>query len=422
MGMVLFTSLYSVADAFFVANFAGKTAFAAVTLIFPLLGMLGAVGFMLGAGGAAIVGKLLGEGRRGEANSRFSMFVHVTAASGVLLCLAGEVALRPVAVMLGAEGEMLENSLVYGRISLLSLPCFMLQFLFQAFFATAEKPRLGLAVTVAAGCANVALDALFVAFFQWGVAGAATATAISETIGGLTPIFYFARKNRSLLRLGRGSLSIRVLLQACGNGASEFLTNIAHSLLMALYTFRLLRLAGENGVAAYGALLYVGFIFIAVFLGYAIGIAPVISYNYGAGNTKELRNVFRKSVALNALAGAALALAGLAAAEPLARVFTDCDEELRQMTTRALRLYSPVFLFSGINIFGSSFFTALNNGAASAAISCLRTLVFGCGAILLLPLFLGLDGVWLAQGAAELGTLAVTAPLLAARRRDYGYG
>lgn len=421
IAMMVVTSIYSVVDGFFVSNFAGKEALAAVTLIFPLLGMLGALGFMLGAGGAALVGKLLGEDRREAANRRFSLFVCVALAGGGLLALGGQIFLAPVARFLGAEGELLEGSLIYGRISLVALPFFMLQFLFQTFFVTAEKPRLGLAVTAAAGCANILLDALFVALLHWGVAGAALATAISELAGGGLPLLYFARKNGSLLRLTRPEWSSRALRKACGNGASEFLGNIAFSFLAVLYNRQLLRLAGENGVAAFGALLYITFIFSTIFSGYAIGAAPLFSYNFGSGNRAELKNIFRKSLVLNAAAGLGIALLCGLAAHPFARLFTGYDPDLLALTTRALRLFAPVFLLSWLNFFASALFTALNNGTVSGLIAGLR--MFGCGtlAVLLMPAFFGLDGVWCAWPAGELLALGVTLPFLARLREKYGY-
>lgn len=421
IAMMLVTSIYSVVDGFFVANFAGKNALAAVTLIFPLLGMLGALGFMLGAGGAALVGKLLGQGRREAANRRFSLFVFTAIAGGGLLALLGQAFLEPIARFLGAEGELLAGSLVYGRIALASLPFFMLQFLFQTFFVTAEKPKLGLAVTIAAGCMNILLDALFVALLHWGLAGAALATAISELTGGGLPLLYFARKNTSLLRLARPEWSSRVLLKACGNGASEFLGNVAFSFLTVLYNFQLLRLAGENGVAAFGALLYVTFIFSTIFSGYDIGSAPLFSYNHGSDNRAELKNIFRKSLILNVVAGLAVAAFCAGAAHPFARLFTGYDAELLALTTRALRLFAPVFLLSWLNFFASSLFTALNNGAVSGLIAGLR--MFGCGtlAVFAMPALLGLDGVWLAWPAAELLALGVSLPFLIGLRGRYGY-
>ncbi len=421
MTMMVFTSIYSVVDGFFVSNYVGKTAFAAVTLIFPLLSILGAAGFMLGAGGAAIVGKLLGEKHPRLACRSFSLFVYATLGSGVVLALLGEAVLQPVAMLLGAQGETLEQSLLYGRISLLSLPCFMLQFCFQPFFVTAEKPKLGLAVTVGAGCVNMLLDALLVMELQWGIAGAATATVVSEMLGGLMPIVYFSRPNTSLLCLESACWSVRMLMRGCSNGVSELLTNVSYPLLMALYNYQLLRFAGEDGVAAFGVLLYVSFVFSAIFLGYALGVAPLVSYAYGAKTIYELKNLFHKSMVLNLAAGFGLAAMAFVAAQPLAVVFTGYDASLCTLTTRALRLYAPVFLLCWGNIFGSSFFTALNNGIISAAIAVLRTLVFGVAAIFAMPYLLGLDGIWLAWNAAELATFAVTVSLLVWKRHAYHY-
>ena len=421
VGMMLFTSVYSVVDGFFVANFVGKTSFAAITLIFPLLGLLGAVGFMLGAGGSAIVGRLLGEGKNVEARQAFSLFVYATALLGVLLTLVGQFFLQPVAEFLGAQGQTLQMCLLYGRISLLSLTAFVLQFFFQFLFVTAEKPKLGLAITVAAGSTNMLLDALLVGVLDFGLAGAALATVVSECLGGLLPLVYFARPNTSLLALGRAANTFSLLGRACTNGSSEFLININYPLLIGVYNLQLLRLAGENGVASFGVLLYVSFVFSALFLGYALGSAPLISYHFGARNTKELRNIFVKSLLINATCGVILTAIALFCAKPLALLFTGYDAELTCVTTRALRLYAPVFLFFCGNIYGSSFFTALNNGGISAVISCLRTLVFGFAALLILPCVFAIDGVWLSFSVAEAATLGVTIFLIALKRKNYRY-
>ncbi len=416
--MMVFTSIYYVVDGYFVANYAGKHAFAAVTLIFPLFGVLGAAGFMLGAGGAAIVGKMLGSKKDKEARRTFSFFVAVTALAGLILTLLGQYFLEAVALFLGADDEMLGACLLYGRICLVSLPAFMLQFFFQPFFVTAERPKLGLTVTVIAGASNMLLDALFVAVLGLGLCGAALATVISECLGGLLPLIYFARPNHSLLGLCRFTPCLRSLLAACGNGMSEFLINVSYPLLTALYNYQILRISNQDGLAAFGILLYVSFVFTALFLGYALGSAPLVSYHLGSNNSQELKNLFGKSLWINAITGLALTLLAFLAARPMATFFAGFDAELCELTRHALSLYAPIFLVSWINIYGSSFFTALNNGLASALISTLRTLVFGVAAILILPTFLGLDGVWLAGIAGELVTVLVTVWLFARMRRQ----
>ena len=421
VAMSLFTSVYSVADGWFVSNYAGKEALAAVTLVFPLLGVLGAAGFMLGAGGCAHVGRLLGEGRRREARQAFSLCIYATLALGTLLALVGQLVLEPLMACFGASGGTLAQSVLYGRISLLSLPCFMLQFCFQPFFACAERPRLGLAVTVGAGLANIALDALLVAGLGWGLAGAAMATAASEALGGLAPLACFARARQGQLALGRplrAHRAWRFLAGACANGCSEFLINIAFPLLTCLYNWRLMHLAGEDGVAAFGAQLYISYFFTAVFLGYALGNAPIISFNAGAGTLAELDSVFRKSLVLNALAGLVLAGLCLALAGPLAACYAGYDQALCALARRAIALLSPTFLIGWINIWGSAFFTAIGRGLASGLIASLRTLVFGSLAVLCLPKVLGLDGVWLGGSCAELACLGVTCLLLVRARRE----
>lgn len=419
--MMVFTSLYSVVDGLFVSNFTGKTPFAAVNLIMPVLMGLGTVGFMIGTGGSALVGMTLGLGEKERANRLFSMLTAAGAAGGVVLSVLGLVFLRPAAYALGARGEMLEQCVIYGAVMLVFQTFFILQIVFQSFFVTAEKPKLGLAVTVAAGLTNIVLDALLVGVFRMGVAGAAAATGVSQLVGGAFPLWYFARRNSSLLRFARPEKDWRALVRACANGASELMTNLSSSIVTALYNVQLMRIAGEDGVAAYGVIMYVNFIFNAIFYGYSIGSAPVFSYHYGAGGRDELKSLLRKSLALTAVCGAFLTLAAEASAGPLSRIFVGYDAALCAMTTRGFQLYALSFLVVGFNIFGSAFFTALNNGAVSAAISFVRTLVFQLLSIWLLPVWWGLDGVWLAVVAAELLALAVTASLFAANRRRYGY-
>lgn len=419
--MMIFTSIYGVVDGLFVSNFVGKTAFAAINLIMPFLMGLSALGFMIGTGGSAIVAKTLGEGKKARANEYFSMLVCVTAIGGILISIAGCILIRPVSEFLGAEGTLTDNCVLYGRILFLSLTPFMLQNVFQSFFVTAEKPKLGLYVTIAAGCTNIVLDFLFIAVFRWGIAGAAIATAASEYMGGLLPVLYFSRKNRSLLRLGKTRFDGRILLKTCTNGSSELMTNLSMSVVNALYNFQLIRFAGADGVAAYGTIMYVNFIFIAIFLGYSIGSAPITGYHYGAGNHGELKNLFKKSLTLVTLWGMGLALAAQLLASPLANVFVGYDRELFAMTSHGFRLYRLSFLICGFNIYASSFFTALSDGAVSAAISFLRTLVFQLAVVLLLPLLLGIDGVWLAVTVAEGMTLLVTMTFFVRKRERYHY-
>ena len=419
--MLIFTSIYGVVDGFFVSNFVGKTPFAAVNFIMPFLLVLGCVGFMFGTGGGALIAKTMGEGKREEANQIFSLLVYLSLASGIVLAVLGLVLLRPVARLLGAQGQMLEDCVTYGRIILAAVPAYVLQYEFQCLFATAQKPKLGLYVTVAAGLTNVVLDALLVAVLPWGLQGAAVATALSQCVGGILPLLYFLRPNTSLLRLTRTRFDGKVVLKTCTNGSSELMSNISMSLVSMLYNVQLLRYAGENGVAAYGVLMYVNLVFQAAFLGYAVGTAPVVSYHYGAGNHRELQGRLRKSLAIVACFAVAMCGAAELLAKPLSVLFVGYDQELLGITLEGFAIYSFSFLFSGFAIFGSSFFTALNDGLVSALIAFLRTLVFQVLAVLLLPLFLGLRGIWLSIVTAEAMAVAVTAVLLAANRRKYHY-
>lgn len=419
--MMVFTSIYSVVDGLFVSNFAGKTAFAAVNLIMPVLMALGAIGFLIGTGGSAVVSKTLGEGDKKTASEYFSMLIYVTIAVGLFLTVVGQIFLAPIAAALGAEGQMLEDCILYGRILLTFQTTFMLQCAFQSFFVAAEKPNLGLGVTVAAGMTNIVLDALFVGGFHWGIAGAAAATVISQTVGGVFPIIYFLRKNDSLLRLTHTKLNLRVLLRVCANGSSELMTNLSSSVMNILYNFQLMRFAGEDGVAAFGVIMYVNFIFSAVYFGYAIGSAPVISYHYGAANHPELKNLFRKSLRITFCFGAAMLMLSELLAAPLAELFVGYDRGLYELTCRGFRIYAMCFLVCGFSVFGSAFFTALNNGAVSAAISFLRMLVFQLITILILPALLGIDGVWLAIVVAELMALVLSIFFFITKGKQYHY-
>ena len=419
--MMIFTSIYSVVDGIFVSNFAGKTPFAAINLIMPLLIVTGAPGFMVGTGGSAIVAKTMGQGKAELANRYFSFLVCAAAVGGAAVGWLGAVFARPIASALGAKGEILEYCVVYARIILVANPFFILQNVFQSFFVTAEKPKLGLYITVGAGLTNIVLDALLVGVLHWGVAGAAIATILSQAVGGLTPIVYFLRKNDSLLRLIRPRFDGGVLWRTCTNGSSELMSNISGSIVAMLYNFQLLRLAGEDGVAAYGAIMYVNFIFLAIFIGYAIGSAPVVSYHYGAGHSEELHSLLVKSTVLNEGVGMAMMVLAFLASGPLAKIFVGYDRDLYELTVQGFHLYAVSYLLCGFNIFGSSFFTALNNGLASALISFLRTMVFQCAAVLILPVFLEVDGIWLAVAVAETLTLLVTLVLLAKYRKTYRY-
>ena len=419
--MMIFTSIYGVVDGLFVSNYVGKTAFAAVNLIMPFLMAISALGFMIGTGGSAIVAKTLGEGKKEQANEYFSMLVYLTLIGGIVLSALGILFSPLIARGLGADGALLTNCVLYARITLLSMPAFMLQNVFQSFFVTAEKPKLGLGVIVIAGVTNMVLDFLLVGVFQIGLAGAAFATVTSECIGGLFPILYFARKNSSLLKLGRTHFNGKIFLCACGNGSSELMTNLSSSIVNSLYNIQLMNLAGENGVAAFGTIMYVNFIFIAIFLGYSIGSAPLVSYHYGADNHDELKNLFQKSLRLIGIWGLMLFILAQLIARPLAAIFVGYDADLFSMTQNGFRIYCIAYLINGFNIYGSSFFTALNNGLISAAISFLRTLVFQLAAVLLLPLLLGINGIWSAVAVAELLTLGLTVTFFVRNRKKYHY-
>lgn len=419
--MMVFTSVYGVVDGLFISNFVGEASFAAVNLIFPFVMLFGGVGFMLGTGGSALVSKTLGEQKPEQANRYFSMMVLTTLLAGAFISAVGFLAMEQVALWLGADSEMLDDCVLYGRILMVFNTAFLLQNTFQGFLVTAEKPKLGLYVTVAAGVTNMALDALFIGLFRWGVAGAAVATGLSQCVGGVIPLFYFLRPNTSLLQLTRTRLEGRPILQAVVNGSSEMVSSVTSSVVGMLYNFQLLQYAGRSGVSVYGVLMYVQFIFAAIFIGYSIGSAPVVGYHYGAANHGELKNLLRKSVTLMAGLGCGMVVLAQVLAVPLGKLFVGYDQDLFEMAVHALRISSTAFLVAGFNIFASSFFTALSNGGVSAAISFLRTFVFKLSAVLLLPLLLKLDGIWVSEVAAELCAFAVSVVFLVTLRKRYHY-
>lgn len=419
--MMIFTSIYGVVDGIFVSNFVGKTPFAAVNLIMPFLMLFGAIGFMIGTGGSALVSMTLGTGDRRRANALFSMLIYATLILGTVAAALALIFLEPVSRLLGAEGEMLDFCVRYGRFILPALPAFMLQNTYQSFLVTAEKPQLGLYVTIAAGVTNMVLDALFIAVFKWGVAGAALATGISQLVGGLIPTIYFIRENDSLLRLGKCSFDGRAMLKTCTNGSSEFMTNVSLSLVNMLYNFQLMRFAGEDGVAAYGVIMYANFIFIAVYIGYSIGSAPIIGYHYGAQNHTELRSMFQKSLRLLTVISTIITIVSVAASGLLSGIFVSYDAALHALTRRGFALYSLCFLFLGVNIFASSFFTALGNGLVSALLSFLRTLLFQAATLIIMPEILGIDGIWLSIVAAELMALGMSIFYFRKMRPRYHY-
>lgn len=419
--MMIFTSVYGVVDGFFVSNYTGKTSFAAVNFIMPVLMVLGCVGFMFGTGGGAVISKTMGEGDRKKANEIFTFIVIASAVLGTALAVIGMFVLKPLAVLFGADGRLLADSVFYGKIILAALPFYVLQFEFQCLFATAGKPKLGLFVTAAAGIANMVLDALFVAVLKWGLGGAAAATAISQVLGGIIPVIYFARKNTSLLRFVKFRFDGNVLFKTCTNGSSELMSNISMSVVSMLYNVQLMKYAGENGVAAYGVLMYVSMIFQAVFIGYSVGSAPIIGYNYGAQNHSELKVLLKNGFLFIGICAVFMFAAGELLSRPLSLMFVGYDEELLDMTAHAFSIFSFSFLLSGFSIFGSSYFTALNDGLTSALISFLRTLVFQIAAVLLFPIIFDLDGIWFSIVAAEIMSVTVTMLFLILKRKKYGY-
>lgn len=419
--MMLFTSFYVVIDGLFISNFIGKTSFAAVNIIIPFLLMIGGFGFMIGTGGSALVSKTLGEKKIELAGKYFSMLILFAIIFGIGISIISILFLEDICIILGANRDMMSDCLIYGKVLLIFNVSYMLQNIFQTFLVTAENPKLGLRVTVLAGMANMVLDALFIVGFNWGVFGAALATGISQTVGTVIPLVYFIVSKESILKLTKTDIKWHVILKSCSNGMSEVMTSISTSVISIVYNLQLLKFAGENGVAAYGAIMYVQFIFISIYLGYDIGTAPIIGYNYGAKNHLELKNMLKKSLVLLFLSGVVLFLAAQVGTDIISRVFVGYDLELFNMTSKAFRIFSVSFLIVGFNTFSSSFFTALNNGFVSAIISFMRTFVFQIVAVLVLPIFYGLSGIWAATIVSEVLAFLVGISFILGLGKFYNY-
>lgn len=421
IAMMLLTSVYTMADGLFVSHFVGKTAFAAVNFVFPVVILMAGLGSMFGTGGTALVAKTLGQRAEKRAKRYFTQIILLAGLLGVLMGVLGCIWLPEICRALGATPELLPDAVMYGRVMLAFLPCCILQWTFQSLLITAEKPKLAFWLSVAGGVTNIVLDAVFMAWCGWGVAGAAVATGISQVVAGLLPVLYFILPNSSLLRFRRTRLQPRPMLQACTNGASELVSSVSAAVVGMLYNYQLIRYFGEDGVAAYGVVMYVAFFFVALFIGYDMGSTPLLAYNHGAQNRAELRNLFRKSVVLVGTCGAVLAVAAVVFAHPVAVLFVGYSERLTVLTQHAFWVYGLSFALMGYNIFASGLFTAMNNGLVSAVISLLRTFVFQALAVLGLPLLFGMHGIWWSVSVAEVGALSVSLYLVWRYRKRYGY-
>lgn len=419
--MTTFGALYYIVDGFFVSNYVGKTAFASINIIMPLLSAISTLGFMIGSGGSAVITKTLGEGKRDKANEYFSMMVYFIIVLSSVIALFGAIFIRPIALMFDVEGEILEGCIIYGRIMFITLPCYIMQYTYQCFFAAAEKPKLSFVFIFVSGMIHIALDFVFINLCDLGLRGAAYASAVGQIIGGVGPLVYFASKNSSLLKLTKTKFYGKQLLKSCTNGSSEMVTNLSTSIMNMIYNYQLLRLAGEDGVVAYGAIMYIYMIFTGVFFGYSIGSSPIVGYHYGAKNTNELKNMFKKGLVLMAVIGVGLFATAEVFNKPLIKIFTGYSEELFSMASHGFRFYAIAFIFMGFNIWASGFFTALSNGAVSATISFVRSFGIQIAAIFILPLFMGLDGVWLAIVVAEFVSLFPSVFFLLHFRNRYQY-
>lgn len=419
--MMIFTSIYGIVDGVFVSNCVGSDAFAAVNLIMPVIMILGSTGFMVGTGGSAIVSKTLGEKKLEKASEYFSMLIYLCIVSGVILSAIGIIFIKPLAELLGATGDIANNCIIYGRTVFFMMTGLFLQNAFQSFLVVAEKPKLGLAVTLLAGFTNMFLDFLFVYVLRLGVFGAAVATGISQFVGAIIPVIYFASGMNNILHLKKCRFNKDIIIKTFINGSSEMVTNMSMSLVNMLYNMQLMKYIGTNGVVAYGIIMYTGFIFSGTYIGYSLGSAPVISYHYGAGNKKELKSLFKHSIILLVISSVIMTLLAEVLAKYLAGIFVSYDKQLLELTTTAIRIYSVSYLISELNIFASSFFTALNNGFVSAAISFLRMFLFQIIMILLLPVIIGINGIWIAVTAAESLALVVSVVFVIINRKKYGY-
>ncbi len=419
--MMICTSIYSVVDGLFVSNLVGENALSAVNIMFPPAMIVGAVGFMLGAGGSAIVARTMGEGKQELANQYFTMIILCVLGAGVALSALALLFVEPIARLAGASDLLMDDCLAYGTVILGGSFVFMLQVTFQTFFVTAELPKMGLFFALASGATNITLDYLFIGVLKLGVVGAAWGTVLGYGLGGLLPLLYFLKPAKGALRLCPTRLYLRELKNACVNGSSELMSNLSSSLIGILYNIQLMRLVGESGVAAFSVMMYVDFSFAAVFLGFSMGSGPIVSYHYGAGNVVELKSILRKS--LTVIGAAAVLMVALAEllSRPLAMAFVGYSPALMEMTVHGFRIFAWGYLFSGLGIYGSSFFTSLCYGVVSALISFLRTFLFRGGMVLLLPLFLELDGIWLAGVAADLLGAFTAGALIWKYRKQYHY-
>ncbi|MCM1186102.1 MAG: MATE family efflux transporter [Lachnoclostridium sp.] len=419
--MMIVTSLYTVVDGLFVSNFAGKSSFASLNLVWPFLQLISAAGFMIGTGGSALAALYLGAKNPEKANQVFSMLIKLLVYSGLVISIVSFVFMRQISALLGADANLIDDCVIYGRILAVSNIFMMLQAAYQSFFITAEKPHLGLALSILAGLTNIVMDAVFVYLLRFGIWGAAFATAMSQFVGGIVPTLYFLRKNSSSLRLVKAKIDWNNIGKACSNGASEMMTNLSGAIIGLLYNFQLLKFAGENGVAAYGAIMYIAFVFQAFYFGYAMSSTSIVGYHFGADNKAELKNVLRKSLVITGITALVMTISGEALSSLIARIYVGYDRTLYEMTTTGMQLYALSFLTTGFNVFASAFFTGLNNGKVSAVISFLRTLVIQVAAIYILPIFCGLNGIWLATAAAEGVTLFLSAAMFIGNRKRYGY-
>lgn len=404
--MMVFMSLYTIVDGIFVSRFLGSNALSSLNIVYPVISVAIALSTMLGTGGSAIISKYLGEGKNERAREALTQFVVLTLLLSFVLLILSEMFLTPISRLLGASDVLLADCRLYLGASMLFAPACMLQAVFQSFLVTAGRPGLGLLLMTGAGICNMILDYVLIVPCQMGIAGAALATGIGQCIPAVCGLCFFLF-TRQDLRFCRFTFSAKEILDACYNGSSEMVSQLSNAVITFLFNIVMMSLAGEHGVAAITILLYGQFLFNAVYLGFSIGISPVIGFQYGAGDRTKLRKIYRISFLSVAISSVVIVAAAICFSPTIVAIFTK-DQRTFELASVGFRLFAVNFLFSGINITSSGFFTALSNGKVSALISFSRTLVFIVISLLILPRILGITGAWIAIPVAEFLTLLIS--------------
>ena len=418
--MMIFMGLYTIVDTIFVAQFVNTDALSSINIVCPIINITVGLGTMIATGGNAIVSRKMGAGENQEAKEDFTLLILTGAVIGFLILLGGTIWIDKIVYALGASDLLFPYCKDYLMVLFLFIPANILQTLFSNLFVTAGKPTLGLALAVLAGIANIVFDYVFIVLLQMGIKGAAIGTGIGYMIPSIIGTVFFLMK-RSELHFCKPNMDASVLLKSCSNGVSELVSQCSAAVTTFLFNVTMMKLLGEDGVAAITVLIYSQFLLTTLYIGFSMGTAPVVSYNYGSGNVKQLKKTVR--ICFSFIAGISIFvfLFSLLGGESIAKVFAENNRNVFEITKNGFSIFSFSFLFSGCNIFSSALFTALSNGKASATISFLRTFGFITVSLLVLPRFLEVTGVWLAVPFAELFTLMLTVYLLCRHRKQYNY-